>query len=422
MAQVDGATCAAPTLRTMIRRRRSRRPSPQLHDTHEFSRALALIVDRDELCEAAAVRLQEIFGLERVVVLLRDESDTAFRHVAARGIASALAATATIPVAGRLAQWLRVNEIPLALHENPGAAAFLDDAERSTLTGLGTGICVPLVAMNRLIGILLLGYHGQGAAPTYDPEFLTALAAQIALALENATLLHERRTRLKRLYRAERLATAGELAAGAAHEIRNPLTSIRSAIQYLRGDYPAESDRAMLIDEVLSEVDRIDGIVEGLLSFARPRAARFESIDLAALLRQTVTLISARAEDQGIALELHATGPLPATGDPDLLRQLFLNLFLNALQATPHGGTLRISASTDRRMTMVRITDTGHGIAPENLERIFAPFFTTKGEGTGLGLSIGYGIVERHGGEIEVESEVGRGTTMIVRLPGRNGR
>src|SRR5699024_370612 len=123
-----------------------------------------------------------------------------------------------------------------------------------------------------------------------------------------------------------------------------------------------DSDRSALIGEVLSEVDRIDGIVEGLLSFARPRAARLEPLDLSALLDQSLTLIAARAEEQDVRLELDAPGPLHAHGDADLLRQLFLNLLLNALQAMSRGGTIRITASAEPRASVVRVRDTGHGI------------------------------------------------------------
>jgi signal transduction histidine kinase len=223
------------------------------------------------------------------------------------------------------------------------------------------------------------------------------------------------------MYRAERLATAGELAAGAAHEIRNPLAAVRSAIQYLRSDYAEGSARASLVDDLLSEVDRIDGIVEGLLSFARPPVSRPEPVELPELLGQSVALVAVRARSQRVSVTLDAPPSLAFHADPNQLKQVLLNVLLNALQAMPDGGELRVAAAPRGRSVEIRVADTGSGIPPEHVDRVFDPFFTTRPEGTGLGLSICYGIVERHGGEMEVRSEAGRGTEMVVRLPRRQG-
>jgi signal transduction histidine kinase len=210
------------------------------------------------------------------------------------------------------------------------------------------------------------------------------------------------------------------MAAGAAHEIRNPLTSIRSAIQHLRGDYEDGNPRAALIDDILAEVDRINEIVEALLSFARPVQPKFESVDLAELVRQTAALIDARAHKSGVAVEVEGPESLPLTADGNLVKQVVLNVVMNALQAMPEGGRLSIAVGRAGGAAEIRVEDSGCGIAPDDRERIFDPFFTTKKEGTGLGLSVCYGIVQRHGGEIEVESEIGEGTTVKIRLPERD--
>ncbi|CAN5705598.1 hypothetical protein BH23GEM3_BH23GEM3_16820 [soil metagenome] len=412
----------------MLRRRPA--ASPDYRRTlHEFSRSVALIADADELHEVVAATLQEIFGLRHVGVFLRDGDGAPFRAAAWRGPDGDAARGAEFPADGRLARWLRVNETPFIPAEDAGVLAFLEDDERRTLERLGAAACLPLVAMNRLIGFLTVG-PASGAPPNgasglgLDParrELLAALTGQAALAFENAALLREQKTRLKRMYRAERLATAGELAAGAAHEIRNPLTAVRSAIQYLRADYPEGTDRAALIDDILSEVDRIDGIVRGLLSFARPQEAKFEAVDLAELLRQSVALIAPRAHARGVTTALDAPPTLRLHADPNLLKQLLLNVLLNALQAMPEGGTLHIAAEPRNRLVRLLVADTGCGIPPEHLERIFDPFFSTKKEWTGLGLSICHGIVERHGGEITARSEPDRGTTLVILLPQGGG-
>jgi signal transduction histidine kinase len=197
------------------------------------------------------------------------------------------------------------------------------------------------------------------------------------------------------------------MAAGAAHEIRNPLTSIRSAIQHLRGDYEDASPRAELIDDILAEVDRINEIVEALLSFARPAQVKFESVDLAELVRQTAALIDARASKSGVTVEVDGPESLPLMADGNLIKQVVLNVVMNALQAMAEGGTLSIALEPVGAAAEIRVQDTGCGITAEDRERIFDPFYTTKQEGTGLGLSVCYGIVQRHGGEIEVDSEIG---------------
>jgi len=405
-------------------RRRSDQPAYR-QILHEFSRSLVLIVDEAELHQVVAAKLQELFRVRSVTIFLRDGDGSPFEVVAARGDETERIKSSAFAADSRLARWLKVNESPLVLAEDPGVVAFLGEMERSTLEQLNVAACVPMIAMNRLTGFITFGAANEGfglSLNEVERELLTSLVSQAALAFENAALLREQKSRLKRMYQAERLATAGELAAGAAHEIRNPLTGIRSAIQYIRGDYPQGSDRASLIDDLLNEVDRIDEIVSGLLSFARPQEVRFEVVDLGELLRQTSALLINRVRSQRVLLNMDVPEEIRLNADPNLLKQVILNLLLNALQAMPDGGSLGVVAQTRGGVVWVRVTDTGSGIAPEHLERVFDPFFSTKREGTGLGLSICYGVVERHGGEISVESDFGRGTEVTVRLPQRQVR
>lgn len=388
---------------------------------HEFSRSLALIVDEATLHDTITGHIRSALGLDRVLLFLRAGDDGPYRLASARGAGDPGIRQVTFPSDGRLVRWLRVNEEPLLLNGNPGVVAFLGTAEREALERLGVRACVPLVSMNRLTGFLLVT-PAPGAVKWPTPgqrDQLLALTGQVALACENAALLAEQKSRLRRLYRAERLATAGELAAGAAHEIRNPLTAIRSTIQYIRGDFTEDSDRYEMITDVLDEVDRIDDIVQGLLSFARREEPVLGMVDLAELVRHSAGMIRTRAGTQNVEVTVHTPDSLRVQADSGLIRQVILNVMLNALQAMPDGGRLTVTAEAAGRRAALRVADTGHGIAPEHLDRIFDPFFTTKKGGTGLGLSICYGIIERHGGQMEVESEPGVGTTMIIRLPER---
>ena len=163
-------------------------------------------------------------------------------------------------------------------------------------------------------------------------------------------------------------------------------------------------------------MDRINGTIAGLLSFARPTPPHFEEVDVLSLLRQVGRLLDSAARSQGVEFVLpKAEGK--ARGDPDQLKQVFLNLCMNALQAMPEGGRLSLGVVRSDHTLRVSVEDTGTGIPAEDLELVFDPFFTTREEGTGLGLAVCYGIVSRHDGRIDIESRPGAGTTVHVRLP-----
>ena len=403
----------------------------------DFVRALSVIVDPAQLHGVIAAQLREIFRLDRVALAVRDEDAGGYRTAAVRRVGSdaegdtpPAADGATWPEDAKLVRWLRVNEEPLVPAASPGVVEYIGEADAERLAADGVRVVVPLVAMNRLTGFLLLGNPDPSTSEIgieLERDLLEQLAAQAALACENTALLDAQRARLRRLYRAERLAAAGELAAGAAHEIRNPLTAIRSTIQYLRDilpeDHPGREETAGLIEEV----DRIDEIVEGLLSFARPREAVFAPLDAAEVVRQSLALVVSRTRKQGIEVAADLDREVPLVADESLLKQLALNLLLNAVQAMPEGGRLEVSARpvppargepAERGGALLEIADTGPGIPDGIREKVFDPFFTTKTGGTGLGLSICYGIAERHRGEIEMDDAPGGGTVIRVRLRG----
>lgn len=240
------------------------------------------------------------------------------------------------------------------------------------------------------------------------------------------------------LIKTEKLAAIGTLAAGIAHEINNPLTAIATCAEALieRGknsrlrrlrdfeDFPE------YLEIIHKEIFRCKEILESLLEFARPSGTTFREIDINEIIKEVILLVKHRAKNLKHHIELQFLREIPKVyGNPGNLRQVFLNIILNSLYFTPEGGTIRVSTeiddSNDQRFkpdvipVKVVIADTGSGIPEEIKQRIFDPFFTTKpvGEGTGLGLAISYRIVEEHGGTIDVESKVGQGTRLIVKLP-----
>lgn len=228
----------------------------------------------------------------------------------------------------------------------------------------------------------------------------------------------------EQMKRADRLASIGEMAAGIAHEIKNPLAGIAGVIQVLKKDMaPGDAKRAVL-DEVLSQVERMDKAVRNLLSFARPPEPKMKMADVNELIGKLLDFLAPQFAKCGIDADRKLAAGLPwVVLDPDLMQQAMLNIALNAIKAMPEGGRFTVETRTgtvaEGSGAGIRVvfTDTGQGIAAENLGRIFNPFFTTRQQGTGLGLSITQRIVEQHRGDISVESTRGRGTVFTITLP-----
>jgi two-component system NtrC family sensor kinase len=228
------------------------------------------------------------------------------------------------------------------------------------------------------------------------------------------------------LVRSEKLASLGQMAASIAHEINNPLAGIVTYAKLLLreieegGLEPARQERVLKsLRLVEREGRRCTTIVRNLLDFARQRPLAIAEMDVRAALDEALGLVGHQLALKGVALDRAFEDLPPVRADFGQLRQCFVNLALNACDATPAGGRLAVSArpAGDGRAVEVDFTDTGAGIAPEHLARVFDPFFTTKEKGTGLGLSVVYGIVQRHGGEVTVDSDPGRGTRVRLRLP-----
>jgi signal transduction histidine kinase len=221
-----------------------------------------------------------------------------------------------------------------------------------------------------------------------------------------------------------KIAAVGTLTAGIAHELNNPINNIVLTAEVLKEDFREQTQEEMLglIQDILGQADRASEIVKGLLDFSRSEHPEFEPLDIGGVITDTLKLVRNQLSLSGIQAELDLPQDLPRVqGDRKSLQQVFLNLFINAVQAMLDGGSLTVRAypTPDGQWLKVQVMDTGIGIAAEHLPHIFDPFYTTKqvGRGTGLGLSVTYGIVEKHGGHIEVESEKGKGSTFSVVLP-----
>lgn len=219
--------------------------------------------------------------------------------------------------------------------------------------------------------------------------------------------------------RQERLAALGKMAAGLAHEIRNPLASMRGSVQVLASELSFSEDQSQLMQIVLRESDRLNRIVSDFLTYARPPKIERSVIEISSLLSETIALLrnSPELRPDHLISEEYPAEPLLYQGDPNQMRQIFWNLARNAIQAMPQGGELRVSlgAKLNRDVT-IAFSDTGDGMSREQKDRLFEPFNSSTG-GTGLGMAIVYQLVRDHNGNVLVESEAGKGTRIAIRLP-----
>jgi PAS domain S-box-containing protein len=312
---------------------------------------------------------------------------------------------------------------------------IMEDAQKESslhpdgrnLMGVTAGLVLPLVVRDRVLGVAFITEtNGPRRFTGSEVERASAITNQLALALEQARLIEDLKKSYEelahtqeQLVQRERLAALGELAAVVAHEVRNPLGAIFNSVSYIRHFIGADSPALPMVDILGEEADRLNRIVDDLLHFARPPSPSLTPVPLQRLLEDSVraALVDAAGKIE-VAWQVQAE--VPVLVDERMIRQAFLNLALNAVQAMPQGGTLRVSACRAAGPTpevQVEFTDSGAGIPAEMRARIFEPFFTTKAKGTGLGLAIVKRIVESHSGRVVLESEPGRGTTFRLFLP-----
>lgn len=322
--------------------------------------------------------------------------------------------------------------------------ALLKNELIDSFSELRSTLIVPLFFKGDMVGFLALGDKKSGLMyNTNDMKLLKTLANQSAIAVENsfafklvedyAKKLEDTNKDLKeaqsQLVQAEKMSAVGQLAAGIAHEIRNPLNIIEGARYYLASQvsYSKNSNVTMeYLDYIKHEVDRTNKLIDRLLRFSKSETPHFETINVNDILEDILILMRKQLSNNKINLETSFSDSVPEImGDPNQLWQVFINILVNADQAMPDGGDLKINTgvynlnnyrSKDDQV-FVSFNDTGIGIDHEDIMKIFDPFFTKKETGTGLGLSVSYKIIEEHNGHIIVNSTQGRGTTFIIELP-----
>jgi PAS domain S-box-containing protein len=307
----------------------------------------------------------------------------------------------------------------------------------SEIIGKSASILLPQELRDaREMEMIAQKFRAQGAVRSYQTERITKDGRRIQVIFTR-TAIHDDsgkvigsssvvkdvtsfRSLEKQLADAEHLATLGELSAGLAHEIKNPLAGIKGAIEVILGSMPRTDSHRKILGDVIHEVNRIDKIVRDLLNYAKPKPASHSSINLPELAQRIVAIAQATSKHNGLPIRVKQSTDIPDfTGDETQLEQVLLNLLLNAQNAMPVSGRIDITISYEKVAAAVRIevSDDGPGIPEELKKKIFQPFFTTRTDGIGLGLATCLKNVQYHGGTIEVQSELGKGTKFIVTIP-----
>jgi len=385
------------------------------------------MTDLGALAERIIQELCRVGGTAHGALYLLDREHEHFRRAGVVG-ASASGFPVTVPLTHPIPQELSGSICPATSPAAPhnGRHPSQDDA----FAGLRTGRCLPHVSRGRLIAFSLLGESG---SRTHDAasmlSLLNALAQTATNALDTSMLLEDLHRSHALMKRTDRLKSLETIAGGFAHEIRNPLTSIKTFIQLA----PERKDDPDFIREfsriVLDDVYRIERLIEEILDYARYMEPKLTEEDVNDIVSSCLYFIEVKADSRGIKIEKELAPDLPRVMlDRQQIKQVFLNLFLNALDAmSERGGVLRVRTRPltkpgGKPWVQIETEDTGQGIPDANLEHIFDPFFTTKHqsgehEGTGLGLTIVHQIIEEHQGEIRVKSVADSGTTFLVNLP-----
>jgi len=407
----------------------------QLTTWGELSHALIANFDLPRLLDLIVSTAMEVTAADRGSVMLVDDVVGTLSIKSAKGISDAVIAGTKLKLGEGIAGRVALTGKPLLLRRNEEGAKLRPLRRRES--EISSAISVPLRIEERIVGTLNVNESSREKEfGEEDLRALTLFADQAALALEKAQLYRDSQRQLEKLLsvldelsrtqaqlvHSEKLASLGVLAGGVAHEINNPLMVILGRTELMLMEEEQNYDVTRNLETIRQETERIGQIVQGLLAFARKsRQDKIEPADLNDVLERTIMLAEHQLTVGNVQVTKELDPDLPTIqANPGQLQQVFMNLIINAHHAMPEGGKLAVRTGTvPGGRVFVEIEDTGTGISPEDVGRIFDPFYTTKeeGKGTGLGLSISRNIIESHGGMIGVQSTVGVGTIFRVVLP-----
>ena len=389
-----------------------------------FSKAMVSILDLQSLSKNIIETIAQTMGVEKASLFLWNEEKGSYSLFESKNI-KMTGSTPQLSKDDPLPRYLQKTREIIIREELAKRANIpeLNDVSKG-MSSLEAEVSIPFISKGQLIGMINLSHKFNKDIYSHeDIELLSTLANQTAIAIENARLYEDLKRSKSYIRRADRLASLGTLTAGLAHEIRNPLVAIKTLTQLLPDRLDDEEFRDQFLKIASGEVDRISSLVNELLDFARPSDPKLEFEDINTILDGMILLVSTETKKKQInILKSYASDLPPVLIDREQIKQVFLNILLNAIQATAENGRIMVKTRAFMKpggepYAQIEFTDTGCGIPGEHLEEIFNPFFTTKSTGSGLGLSISHQIVQDHRGYIDVESQLERGSSFFINLP-----
>jgi signal transduction histidine kinase len=392
-------------------------PQERLEALFSISTEISSTLQLEEVLQRVVAHACRLMDARVASLLLIDKEAGTLRPAATYGASAAYLAQPDRGVGTSLTGEVIRSGLPLSILDVRTQVQY-PVSELARKEGLCSLLSVPLRTKTDIIGVLNV-YTGEPRCfDESDIRLLTLLANQSAIAIENASLHQDEMEARERLRQSEKLAALGKLSAGLAHELRNPLNTVSMLIyamsRELRADEPISAD----LHIVQGELQRMSLLIEQFLEFARPRPPHFQRERIDEIMEETLLLIGPEARSRRVMICKEWEKHLPLVWiDGVQIKQVFLNLLLNAMQAMPNGGRITVRIHVSGGSILTAINDEGPGIPPEVRANLFQPFFTTKQGGTGLGLSISQRIIEGHNGRLRIFSQSGSGTTVIVRLP-----
>jgi signal transduction histidine kinase len=397
----------------------SRREAQKLSSLFTIGQTIISTIDLEEVLNKVTEEAAKLTDTKICSLMLLNEKKEELAIRSVYGGSERYIRKPNLPVRQSLLGQVVLKRQPLLVLDVKRSEAYRHP-EIAQEEGLCSLLSVPMIFQDKVIGILNVYSSTLRPFTKEEVDVLSALASLSAMAIENTRLYGHMIDAEEYLRQQERLAILGEVAAEIAHEIRNPLTVIKMLIQSIQE--PGQGDSSGLFKkdvEVIGEkIRHMEKIVTQVLSMGRPGEVSLRPTDIKACLEESLSFMRFRLAQQRVHLETQYEKQIPLIlVDQGLISQVFLNIILNAIQAMPKGGTLKVSLGRGLDKIFIQFQDTGIGIPDEHIDKLFQPFFTSKREGTGLGLAIVQRIVTSHSGGIYVQSEVGKGSTFTIELP-----
>lgn len=380
-------------------------------------------LDLDKLLHLILEGVTKSIGFDRARLYLVDESGKYLRCKMAVGVEKDKIKNVMLPIEEKESIVGRVvlEKRPYVIHDALNDPRV--NTELKKMFNIKSFAAAPLIGKEKVWGVITAdNLHSDRKITEGEVEALAAFANQAGLAVENASMYERLKKSSKeleeQLLQSSKLAALGQLSAGVAHELRNPLTSIKILINSIISKAEPKESIKEDIAVIESEIERMNDIIKQFLDFSRPGLLCISSVNVNFILKDTLNLMAYELKEQNISVSMKFGEDIPKiNADSGKLRQVFLNVILNSVQSMPEGGKVSLKTERSNQYVKIIVKDTGSGIPGEIKDKLFEPFFTTRKEGLGLGLSITKRIIDNHNGSIEIDSEVGKGTTVSIKLP-----